>query len=193
MKKNNIKTDVIMIIIISFIGYWFEDIWMVIRHGVLDNRNMYLPFLLGYGLFILALYYIVGSPKKIFNKLELKTPVSLLVYFLICFILVSVGELLLGLFVEKTGGYSYWDYSSIPLHITKYTSVPTSCGFALVITLFMNYIFVPLRNKISNIVNKIPTSIVIILLLALVIDFFVSFRNMYTNNGKNTLWQIFFR
>lgn len=188
MKSNTLKTNIIMLTIVSFIGYCFEDIWMMVRHGVLDNRNMYLPFLLGYGVFIIALYYIFGTPNKLFNKIELKRPVSTIIYYLLCVILVSIGELLLGLFVEKTGGFSYWDYSSIPLHITKYTSIPTSLGFAAIITVFMDFVFLPLRDKISKVVDKIPMILVILIAIILVVDFTASFKNMYTNDGKNTLW-----
>ena len=193
MKLTRLKTDIIMLTIVSFIGFCFEDIWMIFRHGILDNRNMYLPFLLGYGIFIIALYYILGTPSKLFNKYELKRPKSTIIYFLICVVLVSIGELLLGLFVEKTGGYSYWDYSTIPLHITKYTSIPTSIGFAIIITIFMDFIFIPLRNKIEKIANKIPFIIVLLMLIALIVDFIISFKTMYTNNGKNTLWLFNFR
>lgn len=193
MKSKTIKTDIIMLTILSFIGFCLEDIWMIFRHGYLDNRNMYLPCLLGYGLFAVALYYIIGTPNNLFNKIELKKTKGTIIYFLICFVLVSIGELLLGLFVEKTGGFSYWDYTSIPLHVTKYTSVPTSIGFALIITVFMNYIFLPLRNKINKIVDKIPLFVVILILLALIIDFIISFKTMYTNNGSNLLWKINFR
>lgn len=193
MKLCRIKTDIVLMIIVSFIGFCFEDIWMVFRHGILDNRNMYLPFLLGYGFFIIVLYYVVGTPNSLFNKIKLKRPLSTIIYFLICVILVSVGELLLGLFVEKTGGYSYWDYSSIPLHITKYTSIPTSLGFAFIITIFMDFIFLPLRERIENFVKKVPFIVVLIMLLILVIDFLISFKTMYQNNGKNTLWIFHFR
>lgn len=191
--KKNIKTDIVMLVITSFIGFWFEDIWMICRHGILDNRNMFLPFLLGYGVFIVALSYILGTPNNLCNRIKLKRPYSTIIYYLICVILVSIGELLLGLFVEKTGGFSYWDYSTIPLHVTKYTSLPTSLGFALIITLFMDFVFIPLRNKIQKLVEKIPLPVVIIMLLILVVDFFISFKTMYTNNGKNTLWIFHFR
>jgi uncharacterized membrane protein len=191
--KKNIKTDIVMLVLVSFIGFWFENIWMVCRHGILDNRNMFLPFLLGYGVFIIALSYVLGTPNNLCNRIKLKRPYSTIIYYLICVILVSIGELLLGLFVEKTGGFSYWDYSTIPLHVTKYTSLPTSLGFALVITLFMDFVFIPLRNKIQKLVEKIPLPVVIIILLILVVDFFISFKTMYTNNGKNTLWIFHFR
>ena len=78
--KNSIKTDIIICIIISFIGYWFEDIWMLIRYGILDNRNMYLPFLLGYGLLVVCIYYIFGTPKKIFNRYQVNGLKKYIIY-----------------------------------------------------------------------------------------------------------------
>jgi len=193
MKKNSVKTDMIMIVIISFIGYWFEDLWMLIRHGVLDNRNMYLPFLIGYGLAIVGIYYVIGTPKKILNRYELKTPLNLIIYTLIMMFIVSIGEVILGTTVESVLGYKYWDYSSIPLHITTYTSIPTSIGFGIVITLFMNYIYEPLRNKIDKISYRIPMIIFIILIIVFIIDNFLSFRQMYINGGRNIVWLIRFR
>ena len=68
MEKNNIKVNMLMVIAISFIGFLFEDLWMIFRYSVFDNRNMYFPFLLGYGLFLVSLYYVIGIPKKLFNK-----------------------------------------------------------------------------------------------------------------------------
>lgn len=191
--KNNLKTDIIMISIISFIGFCVEDIWMVFRHGILDNRNMYLPFLLGYGLLVLAIYYIFGTPKKIFNKIEIKSPLNYIVYFLICSLVVSVGELLLGITVEKLLGYSYWNYSTIPLHITKYTSIPTSLGFGIIITLFMDFVYDPLRRKINKVSNKIPLILVIIIAIVLLVDLIWGFRMMWINNGRNIVWLINFR
>ena len=179
-----------MVIIISFLGFILEEIWIMFRYSTLDNRNMFFPFLLGYGLFIVVLYYVVGVPKKIFNKYKFDKPVNFLVYMLICFVLVSVGEIALGLFVEKTGHFYYWNYSSIPLHFTKYTSVPTSLGFALIITLFMNYAYTPLLKKIRKNDKKISIIFILVIIGILVLDFNFSFKRMYENHGKNDLWKI---
>ena len=40
----------IMIAIISFLGFLLENAWLAIRKGFIDNRNMFAPFLVGYGL-----------------------------------------------------------------------------------------------------------------------------------------------
>ena len=193
MRVKGIKEDSIMIMIISFLGFIVEELWMLFRYSIIDNRNMLFPFLLGYGLFVVVLYHVIGIPKKILNKYKFDKTKSFIVYMIICFFLVSFGEILLGIFVEKTGHFYYWDYSSIPLHFTKYTSVPTSLGFALIITLFMNYAYVPLLKRIKKNDKKISAFVIGVIMLLLVIDFNVSFKNMYSNNGKNDLWSINFK
>ena len=190
MKQINIKEDIIMVIIISFIGFCFEDLWMLLRYSVIDNRNMFLPFLLGYGLFVVFIYYLIGIPKKLFNKYESNISINYIIYIILCFMIVSVGEILLGTFVEWTANFYYWDYSSIPMHFTKYTSLPTSLGFALVITIFMNYVYEPLQNKIKNKSKEISMIFVLFIFILLIIDLNVSFKNMYINNGKNIIWSI---
>lgn len=193
MADFDLKTDIMMITIMSFLGYCIEDTWMLLRYSYIDNRNMYLPFLLGYGLLMDGLYYIVGTPDNIFggssHPLKYEYPLNCIVYFLICMAVVSVGEIILGTFVEKTGGFEYWNYSTIPLHITKYTSVPTSAGFALIMTVFMRYMYVPLRERVHGAVAGIPTPYIIMLAAVLFIDFFSSFRNMYLHNGSNSVWR----
>lgn len=190
MKQITIKEDIIMVIIIAFIGFCFEDLWMLFRYSVIDNRNMYLPFLLGYGLFVVLIYYLIGTPKKIFNKYESNRLINYIIYIILCSVIVSVGEILLGFFVEWTANFYYWNYSSIPLHFTKYTSIPTSIGFALVITIFMNYAYIPLQNTIRNNSEKISLIFVLFIFILLIIDLNISFKNMYINNGKNIIWSI---
>lgn len=102
MNKVRIKEDIIMVIVISFFGYCFENLWMLVRYSIVNNRNMFLPFLFSYGIFIVALYYLIGTPKKIFNKFELKAPLNYLAYMGLSFALVSIGEILLGTFAEKS-------------------------------------------------------------------------------------------
>lgn len=193
MKSEKIKLDLVMIIIVSFLGYCFEDLWMLIRYSNLDNRNMYLPFLLGYGVFIVLIYYIIGTPNKIFNKYEKKKPFNYLLYILVAFLLVSVSELTLGVFVERILHFSYWDYSKIPLHFTKYVSIPTSIGFALVLTLFMSYLFEPLKNKISDFSKKIPELLLVLIICIMTLDLIVSFKTMNSNDGRNIVWEIDFK
>lgn len=188
MKRGKLKVDIIMVILISFFGFCFENIWMLFRHSLVDNRNMFLPFLLGYGLFVVALYHIFGVPDRILNKYKINSPVRYVIYMAIIFVLVSVGEIALGFFVEWVCGFHYWDYTSIPLHLTRYTSIPTSIGFALVISLFMGYAFIPLQKMIKKKSKKVPILILVFILAILIIDMNFSFKKMKVNKGHNRIW-----
>ncbi len=190
MKKLKLKEDIIMVIIISFIGFCFENMWMLLRYSLVDNRNMTLPFLLGYGLFVVGLYHFVGLPNKLFNKYEINSPSKYFIYLFICFLLVSIGEILLGTYMEWRGGFYYWNYENIPLNFTRYTSIPTSTGFALVITLFMTFAFIPLQKFVKKESKKIPMFIIVFIFILLVIDLNFSFKRMFKNNGHHTIWTI---
>lgn len=169
-----------MIIIISFLGFCLENIWMLFRKGYIDNRNMNLPFLLGYGLLVTGLFIVIGIPPR----------GGLVRYFLLCFVIVSVGEIILGTAVEKLCGIHYWDYSSLPLHITRYTSVFTSIGFALIITCFMNYCFTPLMGFIDRYMSMPVMIITAAILILMAADFLYSFRYMILNSSYYEVWKL---
>jgi len=191
-EKRNLKSDILMVIVLSLIGFVFEDLWMLVRYSLIDNRNMFLPFLLGYGIFVVFIYDLIGTPKKLFHKFDSNKLLNVVIYFILCFILVSTGEIILGTLYEKIGHFSYWNYNHVKYHITKYTSIPTSLGFALVITLFMSFIYEPLYKLVKKISKKTSIIIIVIVLLALFIDLFISFRCMSINKGKNKVWEIRF-
>ncbi len=63
-KKTKLAAMSLMISLVSFLGFCTENIFMGITIGYMDNRNMHLPFLLGYGLAIIALYMMFATPKS---------------------------------------------------------------------------------------------------------------------------------
>ena len=150
MKTAEIFALCMIITIVSFLGFAVENIWLAITKGFIDNRNMCLPFLIGYGLAIVAIYLMFGTPAELIffgKKLPVKSAfVRTLIYFLAVMVCVSVGEILLGTLVEKTCHLYWWDYTRLPLHITRYTSIPTSIAFSLLITTFMRLFFQPLMD-----------------------------------------------
>ena len=181
----------VMIVLVSFLGFSLENCWIALTHGYIDNRNMTLPFLVGYGLTIVGFYLVIGTPDNLrFTEwfgISIDRTTGFIIYFLISFVLISIGEILLGTFVERAFGFEYWNYSFLPLSITKYTSVPTSIGFALLLTLFMGYCFIPIMNHITAMpgIIKIIAVLLVVLLMA---DLIFSFRTMYLNHSLNTRW-----
>jgi uncharacterized membrane protein len=184
-----------MILLASFIGYVVENIFKLLMNGYIDNRYMFLPFLLGYGLFIAVIGVLIGTPQNLFplsrTSLTVSKPLAYFVYFIISGVLVSAGELILGFVVERIGGFSYWDYSSLPLNFTKYTSLPTSLGFGLIITLFMGFVYDPAmrffeKKKEARVWKIISVAAIFLLLL----DFIVSFAVMISTGKRMLIWRL---
>ena len=142
----------IMAAVVSFLGFVVENIWLTMTKGYINNRNMNAPFLLGYGLLILFMYAVFGTPAalRMFAKEKVRWK-RYLVYFLCSFAVVCVGEIVLGIVVEALCHIEYWNYSNIPMHITKYTSIPTSTAFAAMITILMGNVFPVLMDWICRI------------------------------------------
>lgn len=188
-KRFNTYTLLIMVAVISFLGYNLENMWLAVTKGFIDNRNMSFPFLLGYGLFVVGLYLIAGTPKSPGLVLSEQYSNKRSMYFFMSMLIISVGEIILGFTVEKIFGFEYWNYTDLPLHITKYTSIPTSIGFSFLLTLFMDKLFEPLMTRIDNIPRGAARIIGIVLAIIMLVDFIASFANMYITRSVNIKWK----
>lgn len=184
----------IMAAIISFLGFIVENIWLAVTKGYVNNRNMNAPFLLGYGLLVISLFFVLGTPEEMaqwgmFKGIRTKW-IRYMLYFICSFVVVSIGEILLGTIVEKLCGIEYWNYASLPMHITKYTSVPTSIGFASMITFFMGKCFTPLMGWIGRLDSPALRAVSIMLMAVMALDFFYSFHYMIRSKDFYWKWQI---
>jgi hypothetical protein len=63
-KKKNIYALIMVMVVVSLLGFCVESIFTGFTHGFLSNKNMVLPFLWGYGLAILLLYILFGTPEQ---------------------------------------------------------------------------------------------------------------------------------
>ena len=189
--KYSIQTLLLMMVFISFLGWIVENSWLAFTKGFIDNRNMRLPFLFGYGMFMFVLFVIFQTPSTMpfaFAK-NCSHITQTIIYLLIMMVLVSIGEIILGTFVEKFFGFEYWNYEAIPLHFTKYTSLPTSFGFSVIITFFMDNCMLPICDHIAVLSLKVQTISASILIALLSVDFVVSFYKMYQKHSLNTIWR----
>ncbi len=196
-QKEKAAAMCLLITVVSFIGFWVENIFMAFTSGCMDNRNMVFPFLLGYGLAIMAIYFMFGTPNKPrFFSIDLSGNnkfMNTAIFFMIAFLCVSVGECLLGTFVEEACGIIWWDYSDIPMHITKYTSVPTSAGFAFLITVFMGCFCEVLLKAFSKMNKKVLFTLAVIFMALLVSDFIFSGLRMFETGELMKIWHISLR
>lgn len=180
----------LMIAFVSFLGFVVENIWLAVTKGYIDNRNMNLPFLLGYGLALAAVYLAFGIPSETPFFSFLPGRARLVFYFLLTSLCVSAGEIALGKTTERLCGIAYWNYSWIPLHITKYTSIPTSIGFGAMITLFMEHCFRPLMAAISRLDQQVLRVLALALMVMLTADYLYCYGQMMKNRRFYEKWKM---
>lgn len=183
----------VMVAVIAFLGYITENTWLAVTKGFIDNRNMNAPFLLGYGVLVMAVYFLFGTPQNLADWGIMRYipdgTASYLFYYALSFVIVSIGEILLGTLVEKICGIEYWNYEWIPFHLTKYTSLPTSIMFAGIITFFMSNLFYPIMLSLLRMKPQCIKVMSIALAILMVYDFLASFYKMYQKQDFNIIWK----
>lgn len=180
---------------ISFLGFLTENIWLAARKKYIDNRNMHAPFLFGYGIAVMGLYFIMGTPScfRFFGTpSESGEAAQFIAYFILTFIIVSLGEMALGTIIEKTCGLIWWDYTAIPMHITRYTSIPTSFGFTIIIVTFMDCFYEKTMDRLMNFDAGKMLAYGIILTAVMTVDLALSIIRMKITGKLMTTWKLDF-
>lgn len=194
MEKTELLALCVIVAVISFLGFAVEDIWLSITKGYMDNRNMYFPFLFGYGLAVIVLWRLFGTPQNLMFctiPLAIRSPLARKVlYVLFIMTCICAGEVLLGTLVEKLCHFQWWDFSRLPLHITQYTSIPTSAAFSLMIGLFMDNAFEPILRNILAWDYEVLRFTASLLMAIMIGDFVHSGYYMYRNKQMLMKWKI---
>lgn len=187
-------------LVFANIGYWVENLFRLFSKGILDSRNQVLPFLFCYSIAMWALYFALGTPKKarIFNHRIISDDsiksqrLSVLCYFLISFFFIFFGEIVVGTMFEKISGIQLWNYSGIPLHMTQYTSVPTTIALSTGVIVLMEYFFTPLMNAIHKLKKKTVLKIDYILGGLIIIDWLYMMVSINFFKVSPNYWSIQF-
>ncbi len=194
MEEMNIWALCMTAVVVSFLGFAVENLWICLTKGYMDNRNMCLPFLVGYGMAMSGLLILLGTPQNpCFLGLPLPLEYERLhrpLYFMGAMLCVCAGEVALGKFVERTCHFYWWDYSKIPLHITRYTSLPTSTLFACAITVFMDHVLAPLYGYFLSWDSESLRAATIVMTLLLTGDFLYNACLMYQRQGMIRRWRV---
>lgn len=194
MKTTEFFALCLIITVVAFLGFVVENVWLSMTKGFIDNRNMTLPFLLGYGIAIVLIYILFGTPQHLrilgFDTGITNTFAQTVIYYFAVIVCVSVGEITLGTFVEKTCGIIWWDYTRLPMHITRYTSIPTSMAFALGITVFMRRFFTPLMLRFMRMDFDNLRFWALTFMTLLGVDFVVSAIKFAVTREMKPTWKI---
>ena len=77
-------------VVISFVGFAIENTWLLLTKGYMDNRNMTLPFLLGYGVLMVDFYLMFGTPSDVHVPIVSDRFTDNEIYFVLAFFTVSM-------------------------------------------------------------------------------------------------------
>lgn len=193
-KDYSISAYGFMLVLVSLLGFLIENIWIIMTEGFIDNRNMNAPFLLGYGVMVLLIYFFMGTPQEVSGILRFARNWTMegrwSLYFLTSFLIVCVTEITTGYLVEKFCRLYYWSYESIPLHITRYTSLPTSISFAFLILFFMGVLYRPVMCWLTQVDNAYLRLMSFLMVFLLVLDLASCFFYMWNHQNFYYLWKI---
>ena len=158
------------IIIYSFCGWVIESISKSIEERQLVNSG----FLNGpicpiYGLGAMIMIFVLGNLKD-----------KIILLFLAAFVLLTIWEYVVGIFLEKVFKTKYWDYSDFKFNFQGRICLKNSIYWGVLGVIFIQFI----HPFVSNIVNIIPTIsltyVITIIYSILVVDIAFSIST-YTN------------
>ena len=78
----------------------------------------------------------------------------------------------------------------MPMNITRYTSIPTSIMFSIMVTLFMDKCLGPLYNYFARINTSKMEYVVVALMSIMIGDFIYNAYKMYKIRGLVRRWRI---
>lgn len=155
----------LLVMAISFLGWLFETVYMLIATGRVSDRGfLSLPFCPIYGCSILTIYLLIDTPNG-------KSEAEKIRYLLLAFLIPSIAEFLVGWFFDKGLSLRLWDYRSKAYNICGYVCLRNSFAWSFLIYFFMRYIFLSIKGAISNMPKKAVNQLSFFLLLLIIIDF----------------------
>ena len=185
-------------IVFSFLGFCTENAAKIVDAQIFDCRHQILPFLFAYGLALLAIYATIGTPDdlRFFNirifkqKTKSKKVLSHLIYIAIICALIFGGEIAVGMVYEKVAGVVLWDYSGIPTHVTRYTSIITTVLLGGGVYLLMNFTFRPMMRLIEKMGTRAAIIIDCTLGALIVADFLLMIIYTFVTGAAPYFWAV---
>ena len=194
----DVRYFIVGMIVFAFFGFCAENAGRMVTKHIFDCRHQLLPFLFAYGIALLAVYVLMGTPDdlrffkfRFFKNKNLKTKIlSHVIYFSVIFVFLLGGEIAVGMLYEKLAGVILWDYSNIPTHITRYTSIITTLLYGGGVYLLMAFAFKPMMKLIMKMGTKAAMIVDCTLGVAIVIDFLVMLIITFATGSAPEYWSV---
>lgn len=180
------QNQILIFIMFSVIGYFYEEILLIIYRKPMENRGLlHGPYLPIYGFGGIISIFSIGKIIPFDVVVNNKNVKALLIFLLIIFIS-TIVELIGGFIMHKFFKLRLWDYSKRKINFKGYITPDASIRFGLG-GIFIYYYMIPLLEKI---INRFGTNTIkigaIIGILIIICDFFYTIKSDRLNN-KNLI------
>ena len=168
---NKFNQIVLIFLICSFIGWFWEVLWEFLKNGNLINSGtMHGPWLPIYGTGSLLIYLLLNEYKD-----------KKWMIFIGSFVICTVSEYLTSMYLEYVYGLSWWNYTDKPFNINGRICLPYSIVFGFT-GLIVIYLIVPrIKKLLAKHNKKVLLTVCIILLSLFTFDFIYSTINPYVS------------
>ena len=147
----------------SFLGFLFETLLSFFTKQNFNSGILYGPITPIYGIGVIL---ILTISHYFFMNLHLPRWRETVIVFFILIAALTLLEWFGRILIEKLFGVVFWDYSKLPFHIGHYISLEISFIWGI-LSILLIYVIKPVINPI---VESIPTSVSIILIILGIID-----------------------
>lgn len=178
LRSDTLSKYFLLTMLLSFIGWAFETVYVYFLFGRYTDRGfMTMPFCPIYGCSMMAAYFLLGTPSEGRGILkDMHSPfIRGVLYFVFAFLIPSAAELIVGAFFDGLFGVRLWSYSGEPYNIRGYVCLRVSLIWAVLLFLFMRFLFLPLKKLVFKIPSRIATFAAALLLVAVVWDVTANF------------------
>ena len=168
----------LLTIFLSFIGWLYEVLLVRFRHGYWADRGfLFTPICPIYGCSLLAVYFLIGTPKQRKGLLrKVKNPwLHTALYLAFSFLIPTIAELFVGMFFDRGFHTTLWSYEGMSMNYKGYICLPISLLWAVMIYTFMRFFFPVIKKCIFKIPDIAAITISAVLFVVLLTDVAVSF------------------
>ena len=154
----------------SFLGWLLESVYKSIyEKRIVNSGFLYGPFcpIYGFGAIIMYLFLSIFSSNPVIT-------------FCLAFIVLSIWEYLVGIFLEKVFHRKYWDYSERKFNIQGRICILNSLFWGILGVLFIDVIHPFITRLLDDINSEIIEYAVIIISTGLLIDMIISIKNNFS-------------
>ena len=174
-------------VLVSFMGWCFEKLCRYVAFGSAADRGfLTLPLCPIYGISVVAIFFLMGTPSRIGGVLGEKIKITRLwrrvigdktwrqyiFYFIFVALLSTLAELVTGLCM-KPFGVKLWDYSQKPFNFLGIICLEYSLLWGALITAFMGTLWKPLYGLVKKIPKRESFILAVTLAVAIIADFAV--------------------